>query len=191
MAPSPTTSETGSPLSDADAFARLYDTHVPAILLYLRRRIGEQAAEDAATDVFVRAFRQRNDYEPLHPTPLPWLYGIAAHVIADHRRSEKRRLRALERLADRRPDPPSDRPAGEPIVSAHTAVSLRKLSHADRETLLLVAWGELTYDETATALQIPTGTVRSRLARARRLLDEDLRPNPPSIAIRGNESPNA
>jgi len=45
---------------------------------------------------------------------------------------------------------------------------VRGLSLAERETLLLVAWGELTYEEVAIALAVPVGTVKSRLARARR-----------------------
>lgn len=48
------------------------------------------------------------------------------------------------------------------------AAALAGLSRADRDVLLLVAWGGLSYEEIAEALQVPVGTVRSRLHRARR-----------------------
>jgi RNA polymerase sigma factor (sigma-70 family) len=54
------------------------------------------------------------------------------------------------------------------------AGALATLGRGDRDTLLLVVWGELTYEEAARALGIPVGTVRSRLNRARRKLRERL-----------------
>jgi predicted DNA-binding protein (UPF0251 family) len=48
------------------------------------------------------------------------------------------------------------------------------LRWADRETLLLVVWGELTYEEAAAAVGVPVGTVRSRISRARRQLRLDI-----------------
>ena len=95
---------------------------------------------------------------------MPWLLGIAHHLIADHRRAERRRLEALRRLARTRP------------VSSETSVGvlvpelvgeLLRLPAADRDTLLLVVWGELSYAEAATALSVPIGTMCSRIARAR------------------------
>jgi DNA-directed RNA polymerase specialized sigma24 family protein len=84
---------------DPEAFAEIYWRHLGPILRYLRRRMGDGPAEDAATRVFTQAFARRDSYVPVRPTALPWLYGIASHVIADHHRGEQRRLRALERLA--------------------------------------------------------------------------------------------
>jgi RNA polymerase sigma-70 factor (ECF subfamily) len=52
--------------------------------------------------------------------------------------------------------------------------ALVRLDARDREALLLFAWAELTYEEVATALDIPIGTVRSRIHRARRALRESL-----------------
>jgi RNA polymerase sigma-70 factor (ECF subfamily) len=69
----------------------------------------------------------------------------------------------------------------EPIASDHPAEGqlglapglvrqLRRLPAVDRDTLLLVVWGELSYEEAASALGVPVGTVRSRISRARRRL---------------------
>ena len=161
------------------AVALLYDAHADAIARYLHRRLGPEHVEDAVASVFERAWRSYDSYVPQYETALPWLYGIATNVVADNRRAERRRLRALARLvASADPalgDPSDDVSAG---VDPQLLTILRRLTDGDRETLLLVAWGELTYEETAAALGIPVGTVRSRLARARRQLGP-LVPVPP------------
>jgi RNA polymerase sigma-70 factor (ECF subfamily) len=168
----------GFELSDADAlrrslaepaeFAVVYERHLPRVLSYLRQRLGDGTAEDLSAEVFARAFRGRARYGVQHDTALPWLLGIANNLIADHRRAERRRLVALARLAAR-PDLERE-PSGEPRLSAELAGALRQLPVADRDALLLIAWGELSYAEAAQALDVPIGTVRSRVARARRRL---------------------
>jgi DNA-directed RNA polymerase specialized sigma24 family protein len=98
---------------------------------------------------------------------LPWLLGVANHVIADHRRIESRRLQTLERLAETTPTRVEHEHAG---LAPELLRALRRVPAADRDALLFVVWGELSYDEAATALDIPIGTVRSRIARARKRL---------------------
>lgn len=155
----------------SDAFTRMYEEHRRPIVRYLRRRLGDDAAEDAASEVFSRAFHARHDYQDQYGTPLPWLYGIATNVIAERRRAEHRRLKVLERLATQHAH--SHPPPGEPApLDPRLARALRRLTHDDRETLLLVAWGELSYEETAATLGVPVGTVRSRLSRVRRQLQD-------------------
>lgn len=161
----------------AEGFSALYEAYLPPVLRYLRARLGEHAGEDAATEVFVVAFRQRHSYRADHSSPLPWLYAIASNVIANHRRAERRRLRSLERLTALAPRIG----AGDPErtgLSIELVRSIRRLGHKDREVLLLVAWGELSYDEVAQALSIPVGTVRSRLARVRKALASELGSSP-------------
>lgn len=167
---------TGSPPSTTTAsedFAVVYREHAPTILRYVRRRLGDAAADDATAEVFSRAFTARPTAQTEAVTPLPWLYGIAANVIGDHHRTEKRRLKALERLAAQtRQDAPATRRPD--AIDPGLARALRRLGAGDREALLLVAWGELSYEETAIALGLPVGTVRSRIHRARRQLDSHL-----------------
>jgi RNA polymerase sigma factor (sigma-70 family) len=55
-------------------------------------------------------------------------------------------------------------------LTERLAKALRRLSERDRDTLLLYAWGDLDYASIAAAMQVPVGTVRSRLNRARRQL---------------------
>jgi RNA polymerase sigma factor (sigma-70 family) len=161
-------------IDDPEAFAEIYRRHLGPILRYLRRRLGDGPAEDAATRVFLQAFARREAYVPVHATALPWLYGIASHVIADHHRNEQRRLRALERLAARRADDAGATDGSE--LPSGLVRALRKLPLPDRETFLLIVLGELSYEEAATALGVPVGTVRSRVARARSRLQRQLPP---------------
>jgi RNA polymerase sigma factor (sigma-70 family) len=143
-----------------------YRQHLPAIVRYLRRRLGDDVAEDAAADVFARAIRAERAAQAVS---LPWLFGVAANVISEHRRSERRRLRAIERLAAQTP---SEHSPVEVVAALDPALirALRRLDRGDLEALLLVVWGELTYEQTAEALDVPVGTVRSRIFRARKQL---------------------
>ena len=171
--------------SDADAlheslveptrFTVVYERHRPAVARYLRRRAGDDAAEDLTAEVFVRAFRARSRYHAQYDTALPWLLGIATNTIADHRRTERRRLATLERVVGGEASQ-----ADDPVATVDPVLvrALRRLRAGDRDALLLVVWGELSYEEAATALAVPIGTVRSRIARARRRLAVDLQEEP-------------
>jgi RNA polymerase sigma-70 factor (ECF subfamily) len=180
-------------LSDADAlrrslaepsrFAAVYERHLVAVHDYLRRRVGDGAAEDLAAEVFVRAFRGRSRYGVQYDTALPWLLGIATNVIGDHRRTETRRLAVLEQVVTAAEGSVSDLPhTGLDAVTTH---ALRRLRAPDRDALLLVVWGELSYEEAARALSVPIGTIRSRVARARRRLAGDLHEEPITHSISG------
>jgi RNA polymerase sigma-70 factor (ECF subfamily) len=125
------------------------------------------------SETFIIAFRRRSTYEPDRATARAWLMGIATNLVRRHRRSEARRLAALSR-ADARVQPTasdtSDR-VGDALLLEQA------LSHLDcdlRDVVLLVGAVQLTYLEAAAALGIPIGTVRSRMARARRFLRQSL-----------------
>jgi RNA polymerase sigma-70 factor, ECF subfamily len=159
-------------LGDPEAFAELYDRHALAIERFATRRLGAQAAEDVLAETFATAFRRRQRYDLKRPDARPWLYGIAANLIGHHRRREVRMWRALARTGQ---DPVAEGGLGhaEDRVAAGAASRslarvLAELAPRDRDALLLYAWAELSYEEIAEALQIPVGTVRSRLHRARR-----------------------
>lgn len=182
-------------LSEPDRFGAIYERHLAPIYRYLRRRVGDDVAEDLTAEVFVRAFRSRSRYNARHPTALPWLFGIASNLIADQRRAESKRLKALERLAFAST---MDQAMASEEVYLVTTLSpelfraVRSLATGDRDALLLVVWGELSYDETAQALEIPVGTVRSRIARARKQLQKaigaDFRTSPASIPEGGTHA---
>jgi RNA polymerase sigma-70 factor, ECF subfamily len=154
-------------VSEPATFSCLYERHLRAVASYVARRTGSELSEDLTAEVFVRAFRRRAVFRDEHGTALPWLLGIANNLIADHRRAERRRLEMLRRLATTRLVP-SETSVG--ALSPELVGELLRLPPADRDTLLLVVWGELSYAEAATALSVPIGTIRSRIARARERL---------------------
>ena len=156
---------------EPEQFAVLFDRHAAHIHRYAARRIGREAADDLVAETFLAAFGKRRIYDRTHPDARPWLYGIATRLIGQHRREELRQYR-IWRAAIPDPDLPGH---AERVAADETARALRiqltaalaALPPDDRDLLILIAWEQLTYDEAARALDIPVGTVRSRLSRAR------------------------
>lgn len=165
-----------------EAFEEIFERHGPAVWSYCRRRIGRDAADEIVADTFLVAFQRREDFDASYDSARPWLLGIATNVIRRHLRDERAYL-------DRKRHAPATIPAEDaadldrvdagrmrPILIE----ALLTLSPEDRDTFLLVAVGELTYSEAASALDVPVGTVRSRIHRARTRLRERI-PNLPAI----------
>jgi RNA polymerase sigma-70 factor (ECF subfamily) len=157
-------------------FGQLFDAHARSMHRYLARRIGDESAHDLVGETFLVALRRRDSYRPELGTARSWLYGIATNLLRHHVRSETRALRATARLArvgDRTTAGHDGRVAEQVDAqtrAAQLAGALAKLSVADRDTLLLVAWAGLEPSEVAEALGVPPGTIRSRLHRLRRWL---------------------
>ncbi|MFJ9244245.1 RNA polymerase sigma factor [Streptomyces sp. NPDC101776] len=184
--------DSGARMSDAsvierswdepEAFAVLFDRHADPVHRYAARRLGTEVAEDLMAETFTTAFQQRFRYDTQLPDARPWLFGIATNLIGRHRRAEARRLRAIGRLpsaarADGAEDPVADRVAARvsaQAVRGELALAMARLPARHRDVLLLVAWADLGYEEVARALEVPVGTVRSRLHRARRKLRDAL-----------------
>jgi len=103
----------------------------------------------------------------MHDSALPWLYGIAANVIREHRRKEARAARALARHPTLQAGP-----RVEPQFGAAMG-KLRRLPLATRETVPLWVWADLDYAQIAAALGITPGTVASRIARAHQVLSTE------------------
>ncbi|HEX3785592.1 MAG TPA: sigma-70 family RNA polymerase sigma factor [Pseudonocardiaceae bacterium] len=171
---------------DRSGFVDLFWRHGPAVHSYLSRRAGRQDADDLLGEVWLQAFRSRTRYDRSWPDPLPWLYGIAHNVLRAHLRSHRPTAGYQQ---------PPDRPADDPwsavddrLDAARDAPMIRAalaaLTADDREVLLLVAWEQLRPAEVAIALDLPQGTVRSRLHRARTQLRRHLDTSEPAAAVR-------
>ena len=158
------------------AFAELFERHARVIGAFAARRVGSHVAEDVLSDTMLVAFRRRHDFDTTWESARPWLLGIASRVIKKHRSDEARQWRSFEASASRGEhvsdgaiDAAGERTDASAAVRA-LAPRIAALAARDRETLLLYAWGDLTYEEIAVALGVPVGTVRSRLNRVRRKL---------------------
>lgn len=158
-------------LRDPEQFGILFDRHAPHIHRYIARRLGRDRADDLTAETFLTAFRKRHQYQRDRDDARPWLYGIATNFIGRHRRTEVREYRLRHSVvAETAPACHADRVV-EAVAAQSThrqvAAALAELSPGDLDVLLLIAWEDLTYEQTAAALAIPVGTVRSRLNRAR------------------------
>jgi len=169
-------------LSSPERFGELYSRYFAEVYRYLAGRLGPDAADDLAAEAFLTAFRRRSTFDPALGAVRPWLYGIATNMVARHHRTESRRYAALARLgADPIADSEEERIA-ERLTAWQArpslAAALMRLPEGDRDVLLLIAIGGLSYAEVAFALSVPEGTVGSRLSRARRKLAAALREIP-------------
>lgn len=161
---------------DARLFERVFDRHHAVIHRFLRARAGLEAADDLASEVFTTAFRRRAAYDTRWPDARPWLFGIAVNLLRAHRQSEERRLRAYARAGAEPASNPGELDGHVEAFDRQGDISLAllSLSERDRDLILLLAWGDLSYEQLGMALEIPVGTVRSRISRVRALLRERL-----------------
>jgi RNA polymerase sigma factor (sigma-70 family) len=161
--------------TNAASFGVLFDRHVDRIYAFVLRRVGPSLAEDLTAETFTRAFEQRARFVPIHESAGPWLYGIATNVVHKAWRAERRQLAAYRKTAAVSAATEDDLGAAEDRIDAERAAAsllgaLDDLGRGDRDALLLFVWEELSYEEVGAALQIPAGTVASRINRARRQL---------------------
>ena len=155
-------------------FERLYAEHGRAVLAYaVRRSADPQDGADVVAETFLVLWR-RLDQVPTGEQARLWLYGVARHVVANQRRSERRRGLLAERL--RRELPAALETVPAPAAGAVALASaLAELGPEDQEILRLSAWEELGPSEIATVLGIGHVAARSRLHRARHRLRAVLR----------------
>ncbi len=172
------TAEDSAGLPPPDAadvrFERCFADHYAEVLAFALRRLdGRAAAEDAAAETFAVAWRRR---AVLPEPPLPWLYAIAFRVIANQRRSLRRRRELEGRLAH---EAAAGRVQVDPAAAIDRrdafAVAFARLAEPEREVLRLVAWDGLDTSDAARVLGCSPGAFRVRLHRARRKLAKQLR----------------
>jgi RNA polymerase sigma factor (sigma-70 family) len=154
---------------DRDAFACLVREHGQAVHAYLSRRAGRQVADDLLTEVWLRAWRSRAGYDTAWAALRPWLYGIARNVLRSHWRLRADHPAASYHLEED-PWPAVDDRLDANRIRVALAAGLAELSEDHREVVLLVAWEQLTPTEVGLVLHLPASTVRSRLHRARLVL---------------------
>lgn len=176
---------------DDAAFGQLFERHCDAVYTFAGRRLGDWTeAEDVVSAVFLEAWRQREKVRPLDGSLRPWLFGVARNVVGNRLRSTQRRRRALSRTASEAPEPDFALEVDDRVDGARRAANVRTrlagLPDSHREVLLLWAWEGLSYAQIAVALDLPMGTVRSRLSRARRAFTQE-----PATRVVTEDSPPA
>jgi RNA polymerase sigma-70 factor (ECF subfamily) len=150
---------------DTAALAALYDRYAAALLRFARR-LERQEAEDIVQTVFMRVLQLAAGFDADAVSARPWLFAITARVALERRRSIRRWKAALLRLATQ---PLRTAPA---IADTRRDLEagLARLSSAKRSVLVLAEVEGFSCDEIAEMLDIPVGTVWTRLHHARREL---------------------
>lgn len=160
-------------MTSRERFEEIYDAYSGVILAYARRRV--ESPEDAAdimAETFTVAWRRIHDV-PSGEDARPWLHGVARRVLANQRRSTKRRL-GLNDVLELETVHVSESEQDSIVDDAAARDALSLLSDQDRELLTLVAWDGLTSSELAVALGCTAVAVRVRLHRARRRFEKRL-----------------
>lgn len=159
-------------LTQPAAFELLFERHFGAVHRYLHRRAGQDVADELAAETFALAFEQRASCRA-NGSALPWLYGIATNLLRRSWRDERTQLRAygrsgVDRSADGDPEDAVARADGA-TLHAQLAKALEAMPRPQRDALLLYALADLSYEEVAVSLDVPVGTVRTWIHRARKV----------------------
>ena len=157
---------------DRAAMRVLYERHAPWLLLRLSRRCGDRTiVEEVVQETFVAVWRRPSSYGGRGEVAA-WIWGIGIRRLIDHLRRKSLRERVLL------PPTPAEPSAEEQVLLGveygHLAAALNRLSPELRAVLQATILDGLTTREAARLLGIPTGTVKTRLMRARAQLRREL-----------------
>ncbi len=153
------------------AFEDWYDQHRSTVYRYVRFRVAtREVAEDVTSEVFLKALRSFERYDPTRASPRTWLLRIARNAVTDHLRSLRRRG-SLHVSLDRVPDLVSDTPSQEERVLRQERIQAllnanQTLRPADQEILSLRYGAGLSNSEIAESLGISHNAVAVRVHRA-------------------------
>jgi RNA polymerase sigma-70 factor (ECF subfamily) len=164
-----------------EALSALYDRYSSMVFsVSLRVLYDWQLAEDVTQDVFLRLWQRPESYDPTRGRLLSWLMSVTRNRAIDERRRMARRQRSEE---DEEPmfELRDQDATGDPAVGAALAESRRVvraamalIPAAQREVLELAYFGGLTQTEIAERLQVPLGTVKTRVRLGMRKLRDTL-----------------
>ena len=169
--------------NDQRAFRELIRRYERAVFSLARRMVDdEEEARDIAQEAFIRAFRSLESFERSRPFS-SWIFKITSNLCIDHYRRRRIATVSLDapvdddpsrhlEVADERPRPDEETARSEEERSMERLV--RSLPPAYRVVILLRHRNDLSYEEIASVLDVPLGTVKARLHRAHHLLRRKL-----------------
>ncbi len=167
------------------AFGRLVERHQHYIYSAVRHLVGNvDLAEDIAQDVFLKAYAALDGFRG-DARFTTWLYGIMLNCVRSHwRRAGRAKFLSVDNTGEEEADRyelESERagPLEHAVREEHVRrvrKAIAELEPSFREIIVLRDIQGLTYEELAEALELPAGTVKSRLYRARQQLKDSLEP---------------
>jgi len=152
---------------EGEAFGRIFDRHYDRVFRHGFRLVERPAdVEDLVALTFLEAWRRREALRLVDGSALPWLLVTATNVANNLRRTARRHRALIARLGP--PEPMTDH--AEHFDDGIASAELRKMSIPDQRVIALCVIEGLSEREAAEVLNVPAGTVKSRLSRARRRL---------------------
>jgi len=143
---------------DLEAFHTFYGRYAGRMLAYVRQLgCNREGAEDVVQEVFVTVWRRAGSFRPERGDPAGWLYTITRNKLVDlwRRQGDAAVLCELEEAVD----PAQEQ--GELRLTMHQA--LARVAPEQRRAIEMAYFGGLTYEETAQRLEVPLGTLKSRI----------------------------
>ncbi len=161
----------GAQLCDSDAaLQHVNDCAERVYNFFLRHGCSAVEAEELTASTFVAAGRARHRIADIEVTPIAYLYGIANNVLRTSWRSERRRTSALGRVTPDFAEPDEgalvDQRLADQAEARQLIPRINALPDEQREVVSLCLVGGLSQSEAAAVLDLPVGTVKSRLSRA-------------------------
>ncbi|MFN3599975.1 MAG: RNA polymerase sigma factor [Dietzia sp.] len=141
---------------------RAYHEHGRSIYGFARSSVGDQSlAEECVQDVFVRAWRARDSYDPSRSTQKTWLFAIARNVVIDALRARGRRAEPVHEV----PEPATTRQSDTSrlVDRIDLQAALAQVSPEHREVIIAVQVDGLTYQQLSDRSGVSVGTLRSRM----------------------------
>lgn len=159
---------------DGAALEDAYATYGPSLLVYLRRYVGPDEAEDVLQRTFLDVWRHAERYDP-NQRFASWLFTIAHRRAVDSLRGRRHQVVDVE--AARELVGEDGRETAERFAdAAEVRAAVQDLPEHERVVLELAYFGDLTQREIAARLDLPLGTVKARAARGTRRLATSLGP---------------
>jgi len=150
--------------------------HRPLFRYFVSMNRNREISEDLVQDVFFRMLRYRESYDP-QQSFAAWMYQIARNTNIDHAQKRKAEVVGIDEFTDRQTEPVSAAPGPEDLASRGQDIALLKramdrLPADKREILILARYQGLKYEDIATMLECEVGTVKVRVYRAMRALEQ-------------------
>ena len=161
------------------AYAKIVEALQGRLLDFLYRMTqNRELAEDLGQEAFLRAFRLLDRYDQTKAAFSTWLFTLARNLCLDELRKRRPNWVLLEEEAhvEASVDPGPDTVAGEKEIEIQIADAVRNLDPKHREVFILREYQDLPVEEIGRIVECPVGTVKSRLHRARLILQEKLGP---------------
>lgn len=148
-----------------ESLAAAYQDHGGAVYGVARGICGSRLADDVVQEVFVHVWRHPEKYDPARGTLRTFLLTVARSTAIDHLRSDSARRAREERSARTavRAETTVDGPVLRQERDARVVRAINDLPARERDAIVMVFYGHLTYREAAVALRLPEGTVKSRI----------------------------